>query len=167
MLFQFVSWLASFPSSLALRESIWVYPVIESVHVLTLTVFVGTSVLWDLRLLGVLLCGVSVSEAQRRFMPVMTGGFVVMVISGIVLFYGDPVRFYLNIFFRIKAVFLVLAAANAYVFHQSAAGRDLTTWHVAPRTPRTAKVAAVASLVLWAGIITAGRMIAYNWFNPK
>jgi hypothetical protein len=165
--FQFVSWLASFPSSEALRESIWVYPVVESVHVLTLTVFVGTSVLWDLRLLGVLLGGVPVSEAQRRFIPLMNGGFVVMVLSGIVLFYGDPVRFYLNIFFRIKAVFLVLAGANAYFFHRSSAGSSLTTWDVAPRTPRTAKFAAATSLALWAGIITAGRMIAYNWFNPK
>jgi hypothetical protein len=165
VVFQFVQWLGDLPASNALRESVWTYPVVESVHVLSLTIFVGTSVLWDLRLMGVLLTPVPITETQSRLVPWMTAGFALMVASGVVLFFGDPVRFYLNIFFRIKAVLLVLAGINAFFFHASPAGHDLVTWELAPRTPFRAKLAGTLSLVLWAGIIAAGRMIAYNWFN--
>jgi hypothetical protein len=165
VLSQFVEWLAFFPSSIALRESTWMYPIVESVHVLSLTLFVGTSVLWDLRLVGVLLKPVPITETQQRLMPWMMAGFVLMVASGVVLFFGDPVRFYLNIFFRIKAVLLVLAGLNAYLFHASPSGHDLKRWDLAPKTPFRARLAGSLSLFLWAGIITTGRMIAYNWFN--
>ena len=141
------------------------YPVVESVHVLSLTLFVGTSVLWDLRLMGLLLTAVPITETQQRLMPWMMGGFMLMVASGAVLFFGDPVRFYVNVFFRLKAVLLMMAALNAYFFHASASGHNLTAWDRAPRTPFRARLAGSLSLVLWAGIIMAGRMIAYNWFN--
>ena len=89
------------------------YPVVESVHVLSLTLFVGTSVLWDLRLMGLLLTAAPITETQQRLIPWMMGGFMLMVASGAVLFFGDPLRFYLNVFFRIKAVLLVMAGLNA------------------------------------------------------
>jgi hypothetical protein len=162
---QFVGWLNEIPSSIALRESQWTYPIVESVHVLSLTLFVGTSVLWDLRLMGVLFKPVPITETQQRLMPWMMAGFVVMIASGFVLFYGDPVRFYLNIFFRINVILLVLAGLNAYLFHASPSGHDLKAWDLAPKTPFRARLAGSLSVVLWAGIITAGRMIAYNWFN--
>jgi hypothetical protein len=158
-------WLGNFPASIALRESVWMYPIVESVHVLALTLFVGTSVLWDLRLIGVLLTPVPITETQQRLIPWMMAGFVLMIVSGVVLFFADPVRFYLNIFFRIKAVLLVAAGLNAYFFHASAAGHDLRAWDLAVKTPFRARLAGILSLALWAGIITAGRMIAYNWFN--
>ena len=165
MIFQYVQWLNANEYSIALRESQWMYPIIESVHVLSLTLFVGMSVLWDLRLMGVLLTPVSITETQERLIPWMMAGFVLMVVSGIVLFFGDPVRFYLNIFFRVKLVLLLFAGANAYFFHASASGHDLRSWDLAPRTPFRARLAGSLSIFLWAGIITCGRMIAYNWFN--
>ena len=113
VIFQCVQWLNANEYSIALRESQWMYPIIESVHVLTLTLFVGLSVLWDLRLMGVLLTRVPITETQARLVPWMMGGFVVMVASGVVLFFGDPVRFYLNIFFRVKIALLLFAGLNA------------------------------------------------------
>jgi hypothetical protein len=165
LILHFCQWLAAIPASSDLRGSVWVYPIVESVHVLALTLFVGMSVLWDLRLLNALLRSTPISQIQQRMMPWMMGGFVLMVLSGAGLFFGDPVRFYLNVFFRIKVVMLILAGLNAYYFHASAAGRNLAGWDVAPRTPFSARLAGTLSLVLWAGIITAGRMIAYNWFD--
>jgi hypothetical protein len=165
VIFHYVQWLNANEYSIALRESQWMYPIIESVHVLTLTLFVGTSVLWDLRLMGVLLKPVPITETQERLVPWMMAGFVLMVLSGVVLFFGDPVRFYLNIFFRIKVVLLLFAGLNAFFFHASAAGHDLKTWDLTPGTPFRARLAGSLSIVLWAGIITCGRMIAYNWFD--
>jgi hypothetical protein len=165
VIFHYIQWLNANEYSIALRESQWMYPIIESVHVLTLTLFVGTSVLWDLRLMGVLLKPVPITETQERLVPWMMAGFVLMVLSGVVLFFGDPVRFYLNIFFRVKLGLLLLAGLNAYFFHASKSGHDLKGWDLAPTTPFRARLAGGLSIFLWAGIITCGRMIAYNWFN--
>lgn len=157
-------WLEKTPWSIALHESIWVYPLVESVHVLTLCVFLGTAVMLDLRLLGLVMRRVPVSEAAVQLFRWMAAGFVLMVISGSLLFYAIPVRTYLNIFFRIKVVMLALAGLNAWVFHRTVY-RRVAEWDLDPVTPRAARVAGGLSLVLWAAIVVAGRMIAYNWFD--
>lgn len=72
---------------------------------------------------------------------------------------------YGNIFFRIKVVLLIGAGLNAFLFHASPTGHNLKGWDLSPVTPFRARLAGSLSLVLWTGIITAGRMIAYNWFN--
>jgi hypothetical protein len=160
----FCEWLANTRGSIALHESLYMYPLLESAHVLTLCVFVGSAVMLDLRLLGFTLRRVPVSEVFGRLLPWTTAGFVVMLVTGALLFYAIPVRTYQSIFFRIKVVMLLLAALNVWVFHRKTE-RSMSEWDLAPLTPRGARVAATLSLVLWAGIIVAGRMIAYNWFD--
>ena len=91
-LLPFVQWLAKTPGSIALHESVFMYPLVESAHVLTLCVFLGMAVMFDLRLLGVTLTAVPMSQLKRRLGPWMTGGFIVMVITGLMLFYAIPVR---------------------------------------------------------------------------
>jgi hypothetical protein len=163
-LLPFCEWLASTPGSIALHESLYMYPLVESSHVLTLCLFVGMSVMWDLRLLGVVLPNVSMSDMSRRVWPLMLVGFILMTISGILLFYAIPIRSYQSIWFRVKVIMLVAAGVNAWTFHRSVY-RSVESWDTARRPPRRARTAAIASLALWAGIIIAGRMIAYNWFD--
>jgi hypothetical protein len=163
-LLPFVRWLAGTPWSIALHESLYVYPLVESTHVLALTVFVGLAVMLDLRLLGLTMRHVPVSEVMRRLLPWTKAGFVVMVVTGALLFYAIPVRTYQSIFFRIKVLMLLLAGLNVWLFH-TRVERRLAEWDTAAVTPRAARVAAVTSLVLWAAIVIAGRMIAYNWFD--
>ncbi len=160
----FAQWLAGTRGSIALHESQYMYPLVESAHVLTLGLFVGTAVMLDLRLLGLTMRQVPVSEVMRRLLPWTAAGFVVMVLTGALLFYAIPVRTYQNIFFRIKVLLLILAGVNVWVFHRKVEP-TLHEWDQDPVTPRGARVAATASLVLWAAIIIAGRMIAYNWFD--
>jgi hypothetical protein len=163
-LLRFCQWLAETRGSIALHESLYMYPVVESVHVLTLCVFVGMSVLLDLRLLGLTMRGVRVSEITDRLLPWMQAGFVVMMGSGVLLFYAIPIRSYQNIFFRIKMIMLVFAGLNACVFHVGV-HRRCSDWDLDRRPPRAARAAGAASLVLWAAIVVCGRMIAYNWFD--
>jgi len=160
----FCQWLAGTPASIALRESIWVYPIVESMHVLTLCVFLGLTVVLDLRLLGTSMRVTRVSELIRRLMPWVIGGFVVMVASGALLFYASPVRTYHNIFFRLKLAFVLAAGVNAAVFHGVAA-RTMPEWDLHPKPPTRARLAGGLSLALWATIVVCGRMIAYNWFD--
>jgi hypothetical protein len=162
----FCQWLGSTPWSVALHESILVYPIVESVHVLTLCVFLGLVVMLDLRLLGVTLLKTPVSEVVGRLAPWTIAGFVVMVITGSLLFYAIPVKTYLNIFFRLKVLFLLLAGANTGVFHFMISD-NMSEWDLDPVPPMRARLAGGLSLVLWAGIVVAGRMIAYNWFDKE
>ena len=163
-LLPFCEWLASTRGSIALHESLYMYPLVESAHVLTLCVFVGMAVMLDLRLLGLTLRRVPLSDVTSGLGPWMAGGFVVMVITGSLLFYAIPVRSYQNIFFRIKMIMLCLAGLNAWVF-QATAQRRAAAWDLDLVPPRAARIAGALSLVLWAIIIVSGRMIAYNWFD--
>ena len=163
-LLPFCQWLANTPGSIALHESLYMYPLVESTHVLTLCLFLGMAIMFDLRLLGLTLTRVPITEIKRRLGPWMIAGFVVMVITGALLFYAIPVRSYQNIFFRVKVMMLILAALNAWVFH-SKVYSHVADWNLEAVPPRAARVAAVLSLVLWAAIIVAGRMIAYNWYD--
>jgi hypothetical protein len=161
---QFSHWLAGTPGSIALHESLYMYTLIESAHVLTLCVFVGMSLMLDLRLLGITLRRITVSEVAAKLLPWMTAGFAVMVVTGILLLYANPVRFYHSIWFRMKLVMLVLAGLNAWFFH-SGIWQRVGEWDHDVIPPRRARAAGAASLVLWAAIVVAGRMIAYNWFD--
>jgi hypothetical protein len=163
-LLPFFEWLASTRWSVALHESLYMYPLVESTHVLSIMVFAGLTWAMDLRLLGFAFRTVPVSAVRDRVLPWIKVGFGIMVVTGVLLFYAIPVRNYQNIFFRIKVVMLLLAGLNAWVFHYTVE-RRVRDWDLDLVAPRGARVAGAFSLVLWACIIVAGRMIAYNWFD--
>lgn len=163
-LLPFCEWLAGTPGSIALHESLYMYPLVESVHVLTLCLFVGMTMMLDLRLTGLAFRKIPAAEVVKRLQPWMFLGFFVMVTSGVLLFYAIPVRSYQNIFFRTKVVFLLLAGLNALAFH-TGIFRNAAAWDRDERPPTRARFAGIASLMLWAGVIITGRMIAYNWFD--
>jgi hypothetical protein len=160
----FCEWLANTPGSIALHESLWGYPIVESTHVLTMCLFLGMIVMLDLRLLSVTMRRVPVSQVAGRLLPWARAGFVVMMITGALLFYAIPVRAFHSIFFRFKLAMLILAGLNAWVFH-STVFRKVAEWDLNPVLPKRARMAGALSLVLWASIVVAGRMIAYNWFD--
>ena len=159
-----VEWLANTEWSIALHESQYGYAIVESIHVWALCLFVGFAVLLDLRLVGAVFRDVPVSQMIRRLLPWTKAGFAVMVISGILLFYAIPLRTYLNVFFRLKAVLLLLAGLNVFVFHNGIY-RDVSRWDLDVSPPRAARLAGMCSLLLWVGIVFSGRLIAYNWFD--
>jgi len=163
-LLPFCEWLAGTPGSIALHESLFMYPLVESVHVLTLCLFVGMTMMLDLRLTGLALRKVPVVDVVERLQPWMLLGFAVMVVSGVLLFYAIPIRSYQNIFFRTKCIFLVLAGVNALTFH-TGVFRKISSWSRDAEPPARARFAGIASLFLWAVVIVTGRMIAYNWFD--
>jgi hypothetical protein len=160
----FFEWLADTSWSVDLHESQYAYPLIESIHVWTMAVFFGSVVMFDLRLLGVTMRKVPASEVVDRLLPLTIAAFVLMVISGTLLFYAIPLRSYQSIFFRFKMLLLLLAGLNVWVFH-SRVYPKVTTWDVGGAPPRAARVAGAVSLALWIGIVFSGRMIAYNWFD--
>jgi len=150
--------------SAGLHGSRYAYDFIESIHVWTLCLFFGLAVMFDLRLLGWAMRDVPVAELARRLLPWTIAGFVIMVISGSLLFYAIPLRSFQSIFFRVKMIMLLLAGLNVLIFH-SGVYKQVGTWSLDTKPPRAARVAGAFSLVLWIGIVLSGRMIAYNWFD--
>ncbi|MGA2510082.1 MAG: DUF6644 family protein [Candidatus Acidiferrales bacterium] len=156
----FLQWLGNTQFSVMMRESTWAEPIVETIHVLTLTLFLGFAALLDLRLLGVAMKRRRMSEVLGQLNPCLFVGFAVMVVSGVVLFSGDPVSFYSTTFFKVKMIMLVLAGLNVMIFNATI-GRKVAEWDLDLKTPRGAKTAAVVSLLLWVLIVAAGRGIAY------
>jgi hypothetical protein len=150
--------------STAIRESTLLYPIIETTHVLTLALFLGMIAMLDLRLLGLGLRGIPVSEVAGRLLPWALAGFLVMAVSGSLLFYSGPVRASQNIFFQVKMILIALTGINALAFHLSIY-RRVPDWDRDPSPPFRARLAGFCSLVLWAAVVICGRMQAYNWFD--
>ncbi|MEX2285410.1 MAG: DUF6644 family protein [Gemmatimonadota bacterium] len=161
---EFLVWLGRTPWSAALLESLYVWPLLESMHVLTIALFVGTAAVNDLRLLGIGFQRVPVSEVTGQLLRWTRGSFVVMAVTGLLVFYSNPVHYYHNIFFRIKMLLLLIAGLNIWLFH-GRIHRRVNEWQHDAVPPWSARIAGAISLLAWAGIVVTGRLIAYNWFD--
>jgi hypothetical protein len=147
-----------------IQESQYGFPLVVGVHILGLSLSVGTLVWVDLRLLGVALTRSPVSYVYRGLAPWFLFGFAMMLVSGTMLFTAYATAAYSNTYFRIKMSALALAAANALFFH-AVTQRAQTGWDDSPRPPLGARVAGFTSLVLWAVVIFSGRMMSYTVFS--
>jgi hypothetical protein len=157
---QFCQWLNDTGPATALRESLWVFPIVETIHVLAITLLAGSIALLDLRLLGVLLRGQRVTLVARQVLPVVWTGFGVLTVTGLLLFSAEAAKSYANPAFRIKLVLLVVAGLNPLVYYRTVY-RRIEEWDAADRPPAAARLAGAASLLLWIAIIAAGRATAY------
>lgn len=164
MIRSLLEWLGNTAWSITLVESYYVWPLVESAHVVTLALFVGTAIMMDLRLIGIAFPGVPASSFIDRLLPWTRIGFGIMVATGLLLFYSSPLRYYNNLFFRIKFAMLFIAGLNIWLFH-SRIHKSIQTWDDALTPPRAARVAGVLSIALWTGVVFSGRLVAYNWFE--
>jgi hypothetical protein len=154
------TWLEHRPFSIAIAESTWLFPIVETVHVLALTVVVGSVAMMDLRLLGVGNKDRAVSDVISSSLPWAWSAFAVAFIAGSMLFSSKAVTYYSNVPFRIKIACLALAALNMLVFHLFTA-RGMASWDHG-RPPLAARLAAGFSLALWIVIVATGRWIGFT-----
>ena len=143
-----------------MRESLWLFPVIETVHLLGMAALVGTITVFDLRLLGWAMRRERVSELARRLLPWAWLAFLVQAVTGITLFLSEAAKVYANPAFRLKMVLILLAGLHALIFHKIVY-RNVATWDDGEVLPIGAKVSGLVSLLLWVGIIAAGRFIGF------
>src|SRR5262252_10821367 len=111
-----IQWMQTSDIGTGIRESIWLFPIVETTHVLALAISVGVLLWFDLRLMGWGMKHQPVSRVHKQVMPLAFIGFVIMFISGVLLFWSEPVKCYTSGFFRAKVLFLVLATINAGIF---------------------------------------------------
>ncbi len=144
--------------------SLHLWALTEGTHVVSLMLFAGTILMVDLRMLGVLFTYVPYSTLNNRVLPLTVFGFVLVFVTGLLLFYSNPLHYYHSVWFRVKSIFFLAAAANILWFH-TRIQKTLPQWDNAPSPPTPVKLAAAISLVSWSLVIVFGRLTAFNWFE--
>jgi uncharacterized protein DUF6644 len=157
---QAFEWLQSQSFPTEIRESNWLFPTIETVHVLALVLVVGSVVTVDLRLLGLANRARPVTDVTAQCLPLTWWAFLVAAIAGSLLFTSKAVTYYNDIPFRIKMVCMALAAVNV-VFFNLTSYRRVAAWDL-DRPPAGARLAGGLSLLLWVIIVGAGRWIGFT-----
>lgn len=162
-LLEIAKWLQETPGSISIRESILMFPVLEGSHLLGIAVSAGTIAISDLRMMGLIFKKESASDVFHQLIPWTSAGFAMMIITGMLLLWSEPVKLYNSIWFRYKVLFLILAGLNVLIFHSSRVYRTIHEWEWDANPPRAAKIAGWVSLISWGIVIIAGRTTAYNF----
>ena len=152
-------WLETSALAVAMRQWLWLYPIVEIVHIVGFVVLVGAAVLFDLRLLGVS-PHLSVTSMAGYLLPWARASLVLVVPSGLLMFSAHATEMADNPAFRLKLTGLVAAGLNVALFHVGPF-KSVRVWDHDVVAPMTARIAALASLLLWIGIIACGRLLAY------
>jgi hypothetical protein len=155
-LLHFFRWLGSLPVAHAINNSEWLFPVIESVHIMGLAVLVGTIAIVDFRLLGLALRDRPVSQIAADLRPWTLSGIGIMLTTGPLMLSAEPERGYGNPVFYIKMCCLLLALITHFTIHRRATRPDR-----ASASTLGGKLAACLSLIAWTSVILMGRAIAF------
>jgi len=142
-----------------MRQWLWLYPIVEILHILGFVVLVGSAAMFDLRLLG-FSRQLPVTGMERHLLTWARLSVLVILPTGALMFVAHATEFAGNPAFRLKLLLLVLAAVNAALFHLRPF-RQVAGWDHGARAPLAARVAAGLSLILWTGVIACGRLLAY------
>jgi hypothetical protein len=142
-----------------MREALWAYPAVETVHIIGLALLFGTIVIVDLRLLG-FGRNVSAVAVTRNVLPWTLAGFGVAAVTGSLMFTAHAADFATLPIFLLKMTLIVLGGINAAWLHVGAL-KNAGQWEVATRPPRRVRAAAAVSLLLWMCVIACGRLLAY------
>jgi hypothetical protein len=144
-----------------IRDSLLLFPLIESTHVFGLSMVFGTIAIIDLRLLGIASTQRSFQRMASDILKWTWAAFALTALTGSLMFITNARVYYHNFFFRTKMLLLLLAGINILVFELTAA-RTIHRWDKAPSAPPAGKAAAALSLAIWIGIIFMGRLIGFS-----
>lgn len=144
-----------------IRDGLYLFPFLESAHVIGLAIVFGTILVIDLRLLGLASSHRPFEKVAGDTLKWTLGAFMLTAITGVLMFITNAGVYFHNTYFRIKVGLLVLAAINAIGFELTAR-RSMREDGGAGATPRTARGIAVFSLLIWIGVIVTGRMIGFT-----
>lgn len=145
---------------LAMRQSLWLYPIVETLHIVGIALLVGSIAVLDLRLLG-LSRAIPVRKLAAHVLPWTLGSFALIVPSGLAMFVAHAGDFLSNPTFVLKICLIFAAGVNAAVFHAGAL-RTAEAWDVDAAPPAAARIAGALSLALWVSVIACGRFLAYT-----
>ena len=159
---QFADWLSTTPPSVWIQgHEVWVIPTIQSLHIVGIGVIVGSALMMTLRVLGLAGMDQSLLETQRRFGPWLLGSLAALLVTGLLMVVGEPVRELVTFSFWAKMTLVAVMTGLALAF-QAAVSRDAGPGGGGLLSLKSIKWAALASVLIWGAIIFLGRFIAYD-----
>nr|HEV8011163.1 DUF6644 family protein [Bradyrhizobium sp.] len=158
---EFSRWLAATPLSHIIQTTKWVIPTLQTVHILSVAVVFSSAVLVDLRLWRLLNRDLPLPDVARRFLPTIWPVLLVLLITGSLLIIGEPRRSLLNSTFYLKMALLAVAIVFT-AWLQWTLSSSPNFWDKNRGRRMAGRLAATLSIVVWCGILFAGRWIAYT-----
>ena len=143
-----------------LRESLWAYPITETLHIIGLATLFGSVLVLDLRLLG-LNRGLPVSRLAHHALPWTIGAFLLVMTTGLLMFTAHAEDFLTNRVFILKMGLIATAGVNAAMLHTGVM-RTVAAWDINVLPPARVRWSALLSIVLWMVVIACGRFLAYT-----
>jgi len=156
---QWLEWLEKSRWAVGIRQSLWLYPALEIVHILGIVLLVGAAFLFDLRLLG-FSRNLPVSALSKYLLPWSQRGLILIVPSGILLFLTNAQALGVDPVFWIKVSLIMVAALNVYVFHRYVY-RPFKRRGASGDLPGMARMCAGVSIAVWIAVVACGRLLAY------
>ncbi|MEO8256028.1 MAG: DUF6644 family protein [Acidobacteriota bacterium] len=156
-----LAWLEASAVATRIRESLYLFPFIESAHVIGLAMVFGTIAIIDFRLLGLASTARPFSRIASDILRWTWAAFALTVATGVLMFITNAAVYYHNNYFRAKMALLVVAGINMLIFERTTA-RSMHQWDRNAAAPRAGRMVAVVSLVVWISIIFLGRWVGFT-----
>ena len=156
MFLPFFQWCQDSALGVTIRESVWMFPMVEAVHLLALALIGGAVLVVDLRLAGLVLKSQPASMIAKSAEPWLIGGLAMMIVTGVLLFTSEALKCYYSPPFWLKMLFLSLAMAFTFTLR-----RHVAALHDHERSTRSARSVAIISVLLWSGVGLMGRGIGF------
>jgi hypothetical protein len=158
---EILAWIENTPVATAIRQSTFLFPAVETVHVLATVIVVGSVTMLDLRLLNIAWRSYSIREVHEDVLPWTWTSFGIAAIAGSLLFSSSATKYYHNGPFRMKMVLLALVAINAACF-ELGTYRRVRNREAQANIPIFARIAGALGLLLWIGVVACGRWIGFT-----
>ena len=158
---EFISYFEDSALADNIRENDLLFPLIESVHVVSICLVVGSILVIDLRLLGLASINRPVSRITKAILPLTWIAFAVAAASGLLLFISNATKYLENGYFVAKILLICAAGLNMAIFHGINA-KDLPRWEYEAALPRPARLAGGLSILLWVAVVACGRWIGFT-----
>ena len=156
-----IDWISSTHANGVIRDTVWIIPAVQSVHILAIAVVMGSVLLLNLRVVGIISAGETNDAFTCRYLPWVWSGLAVLLISGVILIIGEPGRDLKNATFWTKMALIACAIALTFTLERPVL-RDAGFWE-RPGRRLAARVMALLSMACWVGITLCGRWIAYTY----
>jgi len=138
----------------------WLFPFLESIHVIAATMVLGSILMVDLRLLGVAAKRYSITTMSSELAPWSWGAFAVATVTGVGMFITRAASHVVNPAFQWKMFLLLLAGINMVVFHYRIY-KNISNWDTAYKIPVNVRMFGASSLIIWAGVMLSGRWVGH------
>lgn len=156
-----VAWLRTLALGAFIRDHEWVIPSLQCVHIVCLAAVFASALMVNLRLIGIFAPNQSLADLADRLMPWIWCLLVILFMTGALLIIGEPRRALHSLAFGLKMLMLLTAGVITLFVHRRL-HRDANFWELSSKRKSVAKLIGVASILLWVGVVFAGRWIAYD-----